>query len=284
MTAPDLAAEQRDRAARFLRLHQGPRILLLPNAWDAASARLLEEAGCSAVATTSAGLAHSLGFPDGERAPFPEVIAAIARIVRVVRVPVTTDLETGFGKTPEEVARNCRAAAQAGSVGVNLEDGSLEGDRPLIDVALACDKIQAVREAVAGAGLALVINARTDVYLRGVGELETRLAEAIRRCQAYRAAGADCLFVPGVTDPETIGRLAREVGGPLNILAGPAAPPVAELSRLGVARVSLGSGPMRATLGLLRSIAMELLGPGTYSALSSAAIPYDEANELFTRR
>jgi 2-methylisocitrate lyase-like PEP mutase family enzyme len=276
--------QQKERAARFLQLHRGPRVLLLPNVWDAASARVVEQAGFPAVATTSAGLAHALGFSDGERAPFAEVLDAVARIVRTVGVPVSADLETGFGKTPEEVARNCRAAAEAGAVGVNLEDGIHEGDTPLVDAALACDKIQAVAEAVAGAGLALVINARTDVYLRGVGEPGTRLPEAIRRCRAYKAAGADCLFVPGVSDSETIGRLVREIDGPLNVLAGPATPPVAELSRLGVARVSLGSGPMRATLGLLRSIATELLEAGTYAAMAANAISYDEANELFTRR
>jgi len=274
---------QRERAVRFLALHQGPGILLLCNAWDAASARIVEAAGFPAIATTSAGMANSLGFPDGEAAPFAEVVAAVRRIVAAVRVPVSADIEAGFGQTPEEIARSCREIVEAGAVGVNLEDGTRAHDR-LAPITLQCEKIRAAKEAAADAGLGLVVNARTDVYLDAIGDPDTRFEEAVRRCNAFREAGADCLLLPRVADEATIGRLVKAIHGPVNILAGPGSPPVASLVRLGVARVSLGSGPMRATLGLLRRIAVELLESGTYSATGSDAIPYAEANGLFTRR
>jgi len=269
---------QAARAVRFLELHQGPRILVLPNAWDAASARIFEETGFPALGTTSAGVAFSLGFPDGERVSFSDVIAVITRIVRAVAIPVSADLESGFGQTPVKVAESCRAAIEAGAVGVNLEDGTGDPHRPLEDAELHADRIRAVKEA---AGRRLVVNARTDVYLRAVGDPKARLGETLRRSQAYRRAGADCVFVPGVTDGETIGRLAREIPGPLNVLAGPQSPPVAELERLGVARVSVGSGPMRATLGFLRGLARELSESGTYGRLGGEALPMAEANGLF---
>lgn len=269
---------QRERAARFLALHRGPDILLLCNAWDAASARVVEMAGFPAVATTSAGVANSLGFPDGEDAPFAEVVAAVRRIVAAVRVPVSVDIEAGFGQTPEETARSCRAIVEAGAVGVNLEDGT-SGHARLTPVSLQCEKIRAVKETAAD----LVVNARADVYLDAIGDPESRFEETVLRCNSYREAGADCLFVPGVDDEATIGRLVEAIAGPVNILVRPGSPPVSSLARLGVARVSLGSGPMRATLGLLRRIARELLDSGTYTAVGSDAIPYAEANGLFTR-
>jgi 2-methylisocitrate lyase-like PEP mutase family enzyme len=274
---------QRERAARFLALHQGPGILLLCNAWDAASARVVEAAGFPAIATSSAGIANSLGFPDGEAAPFAEVVAAVGRIVAAVRVPVSADIEAGFGQTPEETAGSCLAIVEAGAVGVNLEDGTAGHDR-LTRVSLQCEKIRAAKEMAADAGKGLVVNARTDVYLDAIGDPETRFEETIQRCNSYREAGADCLFVPGVDDEATIGRLVEAINGPVNILARPGSPPVSSLARLRVARVSLGSGPMRATLGLLRRIARELIESGTYDAISFDAIPYAEANELFTRR
>ena len=274
---------QRERAARFLALHRGPGILLLCNVWDAASARVVEEAGFPAVATTSAGLAWSLGFADGQHAPFEEVLAAVRRIVRTVSVPVTADIEAGFGDTPEETAMSCLAVLESGAVGVNLEDGTAGHDH-LLPTALHCEKIRAAKEAAADAGQDLVVNARTDVFLDEIGEPDTRFEEAIRRCNAFRAAGADCLFVPGVADEATIGRLVQAIDGPVNILAGPQSPPIPALSQLGVARVSLGSSPARATLGHLRRVARELAETGTYSAIGSDAISYTEANALFPER
>lgn len=270
-------------AERFRDLHHGPRILVLPNAWDAASARLYEEAGFSAIGTTSAGIAFSMGLPDGERIAFEEMMTVVGRIASSVKLPVTADIEAGYGRTPEATAESCRAVLRAGAVGVNMEDASPDGARPLVDPALHCEKVRAVREAAAREKIHLVINARTDVFLRAVGEPQTRLDETLRRANAYREAGADCLFVPGVSDSETIAELTRGIGGPLNILAGPGAPPVRELERLGVRRVSLGSGPMRASLGFLRRMAAEVHGSGTWRTLEQA-IPYAELNKLFERR
>jgi len=276
-----IAPSQRERAAGFRKLHGGPRLLLLPNAWDAASARLFEEEGFEAIGTTSAGVAFSHGFPDGERMAFRDVITTIERITRAVRIPVTADIEAGFGETPDGVGASIRAVVDAGAVGVNLEDGKER--KELVPVSLHSERIRAAREAASSAGGDVVINARTDVYLDAVGPPESRFDEAVRRANAYRKAGADCLFVPGVTDAGTIERLAREIDGPLNVLAGAETPPVRELERFGVARLSLGSGPMRAALGLLRRIAREIREGGTYGALTSGALSYAEANGLFTR-
>jgi 2-methylisocitrate lyase-like PEP mutase family enzyme len=273
---------QRERAARFRALHGGPGILLLCNVWDAASARVVEEAGFPAVATTSAGVAWSLGFADGEHAPFQDVIGVVRRVVAAVGVPVNADIEAGFGETPRETAMSCLDVLEAGAIGVNLEDGTAGKDR-LVPIPLQCEKIRAAKEAAAGSDRDLVVNARTDVFLDEIGNPETRFDEAVRRSNAFRAAGADCLFVPGVADEATIGRLVEAIDGPVNILAGPQSPPIATLSRLRVARVSLGSGPARATLGHLRRVARELAESGTYSAIASDAISYDEANNLFNR-
>jgi 2-methylisocitrate lyase-like PEP mutase family enzyme len=274
---------QPERARLFLDLHRGPRILLLANAWDAVSARLFEEEGLPAIATTSAGVAFSLGFPDGERTPFGEMVAAIERIVRAVRIPVSADIESGFGQTAKEVGENVRTVLQAGAVGVNLEDGTGNKADPLTPISLHSERIRAAKETAASAGLAVVVNARTDVFLDSVGLPETRFDEAVARANAYRRAGADCLFVPAVTDFSTIERLVRAIEGPVNVLAGAQSPPLSELERLGVARVSLGSGPIRATLGLLRRITRELRDGGTYRALTEGALSYQETNELFAR-
>lgn len=273
---------QRERASRFLALHRGPGILLLCNVWDAASARVVEDAGFPAVATTSAGVANSLGYADEENAPFEKVVAAVRSIVRAVRVPVSADIEAGFGETPRIVAESCLAILDAGAVGVNLEDRARESGR-LIETELQCEKIRAIQAAVSRIGGRLVVNARTDVYLGSIGEPEGRFDETVKRCNAYRAAGADCLFAPGVADEETIAKLVGAITGPVNILAAPGMPPISRLASLGVRRVSLGSGPMRATLARLRRIARELLESGTYSTMTSDTISYADVNELFTR-
>ena len=202
-------------------MHRSPPMLVLGNAWDAASARIFEVADFPAIATTSAGVANALGYPDRQQLPFEEMLSAIARIVRAVRVPVSADMEAGYGETPEAVADHCRSVIAAGAVGVNLEDGTGDADRPLVAETLHCEKIRAVREASSREGIHLVINARTDVYLASVGAPQTRLAEALRRANAYRRAGADCLFVPAVTDAATIGEIVRGIEGPVNVLAGP---------------------------------------------------------------
>jgi 2-methylisocitrate lyase-like PEP mutase family enzyme len=271
---------QAELARQFLELHRGPKILVLPNAWDVSSARIFEDAGFSAIGTTSAGVAFSLGYPDGQKIPRGEMLAVVRRIAEAVEVPVTADVEAGFGSTPEEVADTAREVIAAGAVGMNLEDG-VEGKPDLLaDVNLQKEIILAVLGVAAASRVPFVLNARTDIFLYGIGPAETRLARTIERLNAYRAGGAQSLFAPGVKDKETITQLARGVTGPLNILATVGTPPTAELEQLGVARVSVGSGPMRATLGFLDRMARQLRDEGVFTLMTEGALPYADANRL----
>jgi len=269
----------RDKAEQLRALHLDKPILVLPNAWDAATARVFEHAGFAAVATTSAGVAAALGYPDGGAVPPKEMIEAVARIARAVQVPVTADIEYAYAATPSAVADNVLHVIAAGAVGINLED-YMPGASDLEPIELQVDKISTVVKSAATAGVRVVVNARTDVFLRQIGDPARRLEIAIARGRAFREAGADCVFVPGVTDPAAIRALVQGIGGPINILAVAGAPPVAELDALGVARVSVGSGPMRASLALGRDIAQELKATGTYKRFTANALPYDELNEL----
>jgi 2-methylisocitrate lyase-like PEP mutase family enzyme len=271
---------QTELGNQFLKLHQGRDILVLPNAWDAASARIFEEAGFAAIGTSSAGVAFSLGYPDGQQISREEMLGAVRRIAAAVDAPVTADVEAGFGSTPEEVAETARAVIDAGAVGMNLEDGAEEKPDFLQDLSKQKEMIGAVLETAKGAGVPFVLNARTDIFLYGIGPAETRLKRTIERLNAFREAGAQSLFVPGVKDSQTIGQLARGVSGPLNILATTGTPPVAELQQLGVARVSVGSGPMRATLGFLGRLARELREEGVFKMMTEGALPYADANRM----
>ena len=282
MTGPaEGAAARRSKAERLRALHHADRPLVLPNAWDAASARLFEAAGFPAVATTSAGVCWACGYADGERIPRKRMLAAVARIADAVAVPVTADLEAGYGAAPAAVARTAELLLGAGAVGLNLEDARGRRRRALLPVAAHAGRVRAVREAAERAGVPLVINARTDIF-HFQGERATQVAEAVRRGNAYLEAGADAVFVPFVHDAETIAALARGIRGPLNILAGPGTPPVPELAVLGVRRVSVGSGIMRAALGLARRGAEALRDRGTYDLIGEWAIPYDELQALFS--
>ncbi len=267
-------------AARFRDMHAGPGILLLPNAWDAASARIFEEAGFRALATTSAGVAYALGYPDGERISRDQMLAAVGRIAAAVQIPVSADMEGGYGPTVADAEATARGVLAAGAVGLNFEDAR---DGRLVETAQQAERVRAMRRVADEAGVPLVINARTDVFLLQVGAPESRLAEAIARANAYREAGADCLFLPGVRDAETIAALAGAIHGPINILATPGAPAAAELARLGVARVSTGSGPMRASMTATRRIALELKRDGTYTSFGEGVLTHAEANRLMER-
>lgn len=270
------------KADAFRTMHQAPPILVLPNAWDAVSARLFVKAGAKAIATTSAGVAATLGYPDGQQIPRALMLEAIGRIARAVNVPVTADIEAGYATTPPELAETIRGVIDAGAVGCNLEDATGITPKILFEIEEQLARIGAAREAGDRAGVPVVINARTDVYLASVGDPEKRFSETVRRANAYREAGADCLFVPGVTDLATLTNLAREIKGPLNVLVGPGLPPVGELERIGVARLSVGSAIMRATLATAREAARELLQEGTYSAFLDGNIPFAEVNQLMS--
>lgn len=271
---------QRDRAERLRQLHLAPRLLVLPNAWDVASAKVIEAAGASAVATSSAGVAYALGYPDGQRISREEMLDMVRRIAAAVQVPVSADVEAGYGDTEEAASATARAVVAAGAVGMNLEDSGESGELLALDLQLA--RIRAVRSASEAAGVPLVLNARTDAFAARALAGEARVGEAVRRGNAFLAAGADCVFVPFVSDQEIIARLAREIRGPLNILASPASPPLGDLERIGVRRVSVGSTIARAAYGLARSSAVELLR-GRYPDFASA-IPYAELQALLASR
>jgi len=272
--------DQVAKAQIFQALHRGPEILVVANAWDAASARVFEHAGMRAIGTGSAGIAFSHGFPDNERIPREVILAATREIVGAVKAPVTADILTGLGGTVDQVVATVKEIIAMGAVGINIEDGTDDGPR-LFGLDEQAGKIRAVCKAVKDSGVPIVVNARTDSFWLKLGDERERLRASIERANRYREAGADCLFVPSVTDRETIGTLVAEIDGPLNILATPGCPPIAELQQLGVRRVSVGSGPMRAAMMLTRRIAEELLQSGTYTRFHDDAIPYAEANRLF---
>ena len=211
------------------------------------------------------------------------MLAVVHRIAEAVRIPVSADMEAGYGAKPEDVAETAREVIAAGAVGMNFEDAIHDQPDALADLNLQKEKILAINEIAARSGLDFVLNARTDVFLAGIGPAGTRLARAIERLHAYREAGAQCLFVPGVKDKETIAKLVSGAPGPLNILATEGTPSVAELEQLGVRRVSVGSGPMRATLGLIARIARQFRQEGTFSLMTDGALAYAEANRLLTR-
>ena len=267
-----MTAEQRARTQAFLDLHHSDDILVLPNAWDVASARVFAASGARAVGTTSMGIAAVHGYPDMEQISLDQMLAAVAAIAAAVDVPVTADMEAGYGGSTEAIVASVRRAIDCGIAGINIEDSVDDPDEPLIPTASMAERVSALRQAANTIGLPLVINARTDVFLAAVGEPETRLAHAIERGNAYRKAGADCVFVPGGLSRDTIRELAAAIDAPLNVVANPAisvpvVPTVAELDELGVARVSVGSGMMRASLAYTRRAAEELLASGSYEAM-----------------
>ncbi len=269
---------QVEKADILFKLHQQGSTLLLPNAWDVASAKVFEAAGFPAVATTSAGVAFANGYPDGQKISRDEMVGLIKRIAAALTVPLTADIEGGYGPTPDDVAATVKGVVDAGAAGINLEDNNGEPSA-LFGVEAQENRIKAARDA---SGKALVINARTDVFLHQVGPEASRLEETIFRAKAYLSAGADSIFVPGVVDKATIETLVMEIPAPINIMAGPGAPSAPELFALGVRRVSVGVAAMMATMGLAREIAHELRDSGTYEHIAKHPFSYGEASLLFT--
>lgn len=265
------------RAKTFRELHARGRLLRLPNAWDAGSARLFEAAGAEAIATTSAGLAWSCGWADGDALP-PRVLAsAVAAIARVVSVPITTDAEGGYSGDPRVVGETIAALVDAGAVGVNLEDGAGPPD-------LLCAKIEAAKRVATRSGVDLFVNARTDVYLKALFPPDRALEETLARGRRYRDAGADGLFVPLLVAPDAIRSVVDEIDLPLNLMIVPGLAPVAELQALGVRRVSAGSALTSIAYGAARATATAFLREGRYDAMGVPLIPYAEMNALFAGR
>ncbi len=262
-----------DKAAVLIALHTGPGFVL-PNAWDAGSARILEQVGFPAIATTSAGIAWSCGVPDGAGLDRDTMLEHVGRIVDAVDVPVTADLEAGYGDTAEDVGRTVARAVELGAVGANLEDAE---DGKLFGIDEAVDRLAAARTAAPRG--TLVLNARTDTYF--VGAQGDAFAETVERATRYVEAGADCVFVPGVVEADTIRRLAAAIPGPLNVVAGLAntidAP---TLFSLGVTRVSLGGSLARTAMSVLERAGHELLDSGTLGFLDGA-IAYADLQRRF---
>jgi 2-methylisocitrate lyase-like PEP mutase family enzyme len=324
------------KASRLLDLHHASQPLILINAWDAASAAMVEHCGLPAIATSSAAMANALGFPDGQYLPWAQMLEAVARVCRAVKVPVTADIESGFASNVTALETSITQIIQAGAVGVNLEDvmsanpahqiadsknvdfknaDPVRHGSPLFPLPMQIARIQAARRAGETQGIHLVINARTDAYWQaGVSPAEA-LRNTLERGQAYLQSGADCIFIPGLRNPDHIKTVIDHLSAgyvrpdlsvpalqpnslqtnalqtddvrdvhrvaPVNILAGPGVPSIPELAKLGVKRVSYGSGPHRAAMGLLRRIASEAKTSGTFQALTEGAVPYEEINGLF---
>ncbi|GAA1855239.1 isocitrate lyase/phosphoenolpyruvate mutase family protein [Pseudonocardia ailaonensis] len=269
--------------ATALRSLQTDGVLVLPNAWDAASAALIAAGGARAIATTSAGVSWALGRPDGQNLTRDEMVAAVARIVAAVDLPVSADVEGGYGPGTDAVATTVAAVVGAGAVGINLEDSRAPGG-PLFEVEEQVARIGAAREAAAAAGLPeLVINARTDVFLFGIGPETGRFDDVVARAGAYARAGADSLFVPGLLDLATLSALTARVDLPVNAMAGPGAPSVEDLRVAGVRRVSVGQAIAQAAYSLARRAAVEVLEKGTFDSLADAD-PFGEVNGAFHLR
>ena len=265
-----------DSPARFRQLHQSG-LLILANAWDAGSARLIESQGAPAVATTSAAVAWSHGYPDGDALPIPVLAATVAEITRVIRIPLSVDFEGGYSSDPMIVGENVALLIDAGAVGINLEDGNGTPD-------LLCAKIEQIKRTAAHLGVNLFVNARTDSYLRNLVPPERRLEESLQRADRYRNAGADGIFVPGVVDAPAITELVAAVKLPLNVLARAGLPAAPALAALGVRRLSAGSGLASAAYGRTAALTKAFLHDGVSAALAEGAMSYAEINALLAPR
>jgi len=272
---------QKTKAEMFLKFHQDKEILVLLNSWDIGSSKLIEACGYKAIATTSMGIAASLGYPDCQTIQLSEMIQVITGIVNAVQVPVSVDIEAGYGNNLNEIIESVKKIIATGIVGINIED-SIDLSSELIDEKEFCERISAIRALSDSLGFHLVINARTDSFYTSSGSTQEKLAESIKRGNKYREAGADCIFVQPVWEKETISTLVKEINAPINILSNPtigAGMPlsVRELQDLGVARLSLGSGLMKATLALIKKVADELSEKGTYNILLDSLTPFPDA-------
>jgi len=262
-----------EAAKAFKKLHEGPRLLLLANAWDAGSARLVESLGAPAVATSSAAVAWAHGYPDGDLLPVKLLVATVAEIVRVIGVPLTVDVEGGYSDDPSAATEAVSAVIDAGGVGINIEDSDGPPD-------LLCAKIERIRAMAAKKGVELFINARTDVYLFELEPKDRRVAATLQRAARYKAAGADGIFVPGVIDPKEIRELAKGAGLPLNVLTRPGLADGATLAGLGVRRLSAGSGIAQRLWLEATALAREFLDTGRSDPLFATGMPYGDINAL----
>ncbi len=278
-------SSQFEKAQRFLNLHTRAGCFLMPNAWDAGSAKMLVASGFTTIGTTSAGIAFALGHPDNAfcsaqaRVNKEAMLAEIKAIAQAVAVPVNADLEGGFGDSPADVADAIKAAIAAGAVGGNIEDYTGIKDKPLYDISLSVERIQAAREAIDSSGIPFVLVARTD---RLNINQDNGFAQAVQRANLYREAGADCLFLPGASDVATVSKLVQEIDGPLNVVMGlnGSDVSVAQLKDIGVRRISIGGSLARALYFKMRQAAEEMLHRGTFT-YAEEQISQTELNAIF---
>ena len=277
---------QKNKADLLLKLHEDKEILILLNSWDPGSSKLMEASGLKAIGTTSMGVSASLGYPDCQAIPFEEMVDAITKITDKVTIPVSADIEGGYGKNLNEIVDSTKKIISTGIVGINIED-SLDLNPLLLDETEFCERIFAIRSLSDSLGFHLVINARTDVFLTGWGKSENRLTETIRRGNKYRKAGADCIFVPGVSEEDKIKTLVREIDAPVNILVNPTIEgtgsplSISMLEDLGVARVSFGASLMKATLAMTKKIVSEVMQNGTCNILFENLNPLSETLKAY---
>jgi 2-methylisocitrate lyase-like PEP mutase family enzyme len=264
-----------DLAKTFHDLHHAAKPLLLANAWDAGSARLVESLGAPAVATTSAGIDWALGYPDGNQLPVARLAEMAASIARLIRIPLSVDFEAGYADDPAVVGENIKAILDAGAVGINIEDGS---DAP----SLLAAKIERIKAVAAAKSVDLFVNARTDVYLKGLVPEPRRVEETLARAAIYRAAGADGLFVPGLTAKDGIAAVTGGADLPVNLLAWPGLPAAAELGTLGVKRISAGSGIAQRVWAEAERLARDFLRDGRSEPLSEGGMNYGHLQQLFS--
>ena len=272
---------QQELALKFQKMHTSNKILVLPNAWDAGGSVIFEKEGFEAIGTTSAGISYSLGLSDGEFITIDDILDTTKKIQRRITLPLSVDIERGFGKTNKEIIQNIKAVIQEGAVGINIEDG-ISSCNELTPLDEQCKIIEEIAQLKRDMGIDFVINARTDAFWLGIGSnKEEQLSLSIKRCNRYLKAGADCVFIPGGFNKEEIGILVKHIKGPLNIIATPTSPNIQELQELGVSRVSLGSGPVRAALAVIKNIANEVKNEGTFSHMYKTTIAYDKVNFMF---
>jgi len=271
------------KAGQFLTLHRGPKLLMLPNVWDPVGARLLENLGFPAIATASAAVSWAEGVQDGEKLSFSRMLEVVRSVVRAVDIPVTADLESGYAITPRDLAENVRQALDAGVVGVNLEDTN-HATGELYSLEEQVERLQAVRTMADDAGIPLVINARTDVFIRSDPEpTPDKMKETLRRCTAYLEAGADCLYPIILSDLDAFKTIREETGAPINVYASAAAPSIAELEAAGIARLSLGPGLFKASLTTMKQVAETLLSGGPYTSFTDDVLTTPEVQKHVVR-
>lgn len=272
--------KQKFMAEKLQELHKNNKMFVIPNAWDVASAYIYEKQGFSAVATTSAGISYSLGYPDGEKISLEDLVYLTKKIFNRINIPLSVDFERGYSENIQNVKENAEKLVKAGAVGFNIEDGQTDGTLSSVELQIA--KIRALCELKKELNVDFVINARTCAYWLNIGNEDTKLKTSIERCNEFKKAGADCIFVPGAIDKETIKKLVRNIDAPLNIILNNKFNDFKELNQIGVRRLSVGSGPVRYIYSKTIELAQNLYNGNTEEILVSC-FSYAQANEYFNR-